>query len=298
MALINCPECGKQISDKAKKCIHCEKVFEEKKTKIKICNECGKEFNIDNTECSFCGCPLEKEKLGNSELVNMNTKKSKKDIKKIVAPMVMIIIIVVIVLGIYNVKVIKPQNTYNKAVALLDEGKYEEANTLFQAISVYKDVAEIQEQLKFESYSYSAISSLKQYLKNPDSYQPYEITFYESMNEEKISSENEEDKYPICIMNYGAQNGFGGNTTGYAICSYDKEKGSYKLLGTCDSLDEDEYDKDDEDDIYDLFICGVINIHKKNDNVVGTVDLSRLKNVLKNDSYTTIKIIEIGRAHV
>ena len=29
MAMINCPECGQEISDKAKKCIHCGKVFVE-----------------------------------------------------------------------------------------------------------------------------------------------------------------------------------------------------------------------------------------------------------------------------
>ena len=29
MAIINCPECGKEISDKAEKCIYCGKVFEE-----------------------------------------------------------------------------------------------------------------------------------------------------------------------------------------------------------------------------------------------------------------------------
>lgn len=29
MAIIKCPECENEISDKAKKCIHCGKVFEE-----------------------------------------------------------------------------------------------------------------------------------------------------------------------------------------------------------------------------------------------------------------------------
>ena len=31
MALIKCPECGKEISDKAKKCIHCGSITYEKK---------------------------------------------------------------------------------------------------------------------------------------------------------------------------------------------------------------------------------------------------------------------------
>jgi len=33
MALIKCPECGKEISDKAKKCIHCGSITYEKNCK-------------------------------------------------------------------------------------------------------------------------------------------------------------------------------------------------------------------------------------------------------------------------
>lgn len=42
MALITCPNCGEQISDKAKTCIHCgaNLIPEEKQ----ICQECGAEI--------------------------------------------------------------------------------------------------------------------------------------------------------------------------------------------------------------------------------------------------------------
>lgn len=59
MAMIKCPECGQEISDKAKKCIHCGNVFVEEKPKTKICPECGKENPIDAEECTQCGCPFE-----------------------------------------------------------------------------------------------------------------------------------------------------------------------------------------------------------------------------------------------
>ncbi len=37
MALINCPDCGEQISDSVEKCVHCGRVLTQKdKTKIKI----------------------------------------------------------------------------------------------------------------------------------------------------------------------------------------------------------------------------------------------------------------------
>lgn len=44
MALIKCPECGKEISDKSDKCIHCG--FPLTKTKNKICVINGKEYDL------------------------------------------------------------------------------------------------------------------------------------------------------------------------------------------------------------------------------------------------------------
>ena len=44
MALIKCPECGKEISDKSDKCIHCG--FPLIETKNTICNINGKEYDL------------------------------------------------------------------------------------------------------------------------------------------------------------------------------------------------------------------------------------------------------------
>jgi len=290
MAMINCPECGQEISDKAKKCIHCGKAFAEEKPETKVCSECGKEIPVDVTECPFCGCPIEDEK----PVANNTIEKNKKNTMKIIISIAVIVFVAIIGIAVYNIKVVKPKNTYKEAITLLEKGKYDEANELFNSIRGYNDVDVIQEQLKYESYAYSAINSLKQYLKNPDSYQPYEIKFYVSMGTEEgeISGDAEDEKYPICIMHYGAQNGFGGNTTSYAVFTYNSDIGEYEILGSCNSLDEDDYDKDDEDDVYDLFVCKIINLYRDGDDTVGSIDLSRLKTVLKNDAYSTIKIIE------
>ncbi|MFG6330687.1 MAG: zinc ribbon domain-containing protein [Lachnospiraceae bacterium] len=62
MAMIQCPECGQEISDKAKKCIHCGKVFVEEKPineEIK-CSECGAVLAETDEICPNCGCPVEK----------------------------------------------------------------------------------------------------------------------------------------------------------------------------------------------------------------------------------------------
>ena len=304
MAMIKCPECGQEISDKAKKCVHCGKILIEEKPETKICNECGNENPIDATECMHCGCPFDDEKEEEKkDVVSAITteKTTTKNMKKIIIPIVAAVLIIVVGLIVYNVKVVKPKNTYNEAMALLENGKYEEADKLLDSIEGYKDVETVQEQLKYESYAYSAINSLKQYLKNPDSYQPYEITFYASMgteedsansSESQIAEEAEDEKYPVCIMHYGAQNGFGGNTTSYAMFTYSTEKGEYEVLGSCDSLDEDDYDATDDEDVYDLLICKLINLYHDGDDTIGSIDLNRLKTVLKNDAYSTIKIIE------
>ena len=56
MAMIVCPNCGEQVSDRAKKCVHCGEILipEEKK----YCNECGTELEDGMTECPNCGCPM------------------------------------------------------------------------------------------------------------------------------------------------------------------------------------------------------------------------------------------------
>lgn len=303
MALIKCPNCGKEVSDKASKCIQCghEFVHQEKR----FCSECGTVIPDDVTQCPNCGCPIEdisKQDI-TSGSINQTVGK-KKNLAVIILPIVAVVLIAVVGVIFYNIKIVQPKKieaqnkaTYDEAIELLEKGKYAEANELFDTIKNYNDVETIQEQLKYESYAYSAINSLKKYLKNPDSYQPYEITFYSSMGnetgtDENTDTENEEEKYPVCIMHYGAQNGFGGNTTGYALCSYNSESEEYELLGTCDSLDEDDYDKDDEDEVYDFIICGIIKLYRDGEDTVGNIDLARLKTVLKNDAYSTIKIIE------
>lgn len=69
MALINCPNCGKQISDKAEVCPGCGYVIkkkeesEELQEKI-VCEECGAELTPDMDVCPNCGCPIEKANRG------------------------------------------------------------------------------------------------------------------------------------------------------------------------------------------------------------------------------------------
>lgn len=57
MPLINCPECGQQISDKAEKCVHCGHIM--KVAPKNLCEDCGAEIPDGATECPCCGCPVQ-----------------------------------------------------------------------------------------------------------------------------------------------------------------------------------------------------------------------------------------------
>ena len=49
MALINCPECGEQVSSNAEKCVHCGCTFV-------VCPECSKAYIAGDTNtCPYCG---------------------------------------------------------------------------------------------------------------------------------------------------------------------------------------------------------------------------------------------------
>ena len=55
MALIKCRECGKEVSDKAKKCVHCGCPIEKENIDSKVCNNCGYVLNKNDKFCPECG---------------------------------------------------------------------------------------------------------------------------------------------------------------------------------------------------------------------------------------------------
>lgn len=276
MALIKCPECGKEISDKA-------------------------------SNCPNCGCPIEKvevdtpiveKDISNVEQPVMESQTKKSKGIKVLIPIIIAVVVIAIIGGaVYNMKVIKPKKTYDEAVSLLQSGKYDDANELFNSIKGYEDVDTLQEELKYESRVFQCIKSIKERLKNPDSLQVYEVVFFSKEYKDDIEVndkmkealdnliENFGDE-PVCLMRYGAQNGFGGNTTSYGFFTYQSDDDAYVYLGSCDTLDEDEVDEDEET------ICSIINTIRDNFKEEGTVDIDRIKTILKDDNYTSIKIID------
>lgn len=97
--MIQCPECGREISGKAKKCVHCGKVLIEDVVPTQFCGECGKEIPAEAKDCPFCGCPIEKEDIQNSAVVE---KIAKKVNKKIITAVIAVAVVVAIGLLISN----------------------------------------------------------------------------------------------------------------------------------------------------------------------------------------------------
>lgn len=92
MAMITCPNCKEQVSDRAKKCVHCGIVLiQEEKRK---CEECGAELEESATVCQNCGCPV--EQLGNQaepQKVEVTSVKITKRAKIIIGIVIAILII-------------------------------------------------------------------------------------------------------------------------------------------------------------------------------------------------------------
>ena len=75
MAMIKCPKCGQEISDKSKKCVHCGNELIPEILCKKYCTECGKEVYNDALECPYCGNPLVKDEIEIKPHKNKNFKK-------------------------------------------------------------------------------------------------------------------------------------------------------------------------------------------------------------------------------
>ena len=261
------------------------------------CSECGKEISDKASACPNCGCPIKIENAETTNNTSQNQSNNKSNKKIIIIILLVMFVIMLLCAGfIFYLKVVQPQKTeerknatYKEAIELLENGKYEEGKDLLQTISEYKDVNHILDQIEWESYAYEAINCVKPHLKNPDSFQLYEIIFYAPKDEDGITITDTRNMRPIILMHYGAQNGFGGNTTGYAICNYEWDNREYNFVGSCKSLNEKDYN---EKDIEEMIICKTINIFRNDYDAIGNVDLNRIKTVLKNDAYITNKIIK------
>ena len=99
MAMIQCPNCGQQISDKAEKCVHCGMILKQENPKI--CSECGAILESGATICPNCGCPVENIKEEIPQQVEVTGVKVAKKTRKIaIVAAVFIVAIVISAIGV------------------------------------------------------------------------------------------------------------------------------------------------------------------------------------------------------
>jgi len=97
MALINCPYCGNQVSDKAETCVHCGKTL-IKGSDEKHCEECGTVLSEEDKVCPKCGCPVVDRNIDQKpvEIEKKVTKEQKNEKNKYIIPIVAIVAILII----------------------------------------------------------------------------------------------------------------------------------------------------------------------------------------------------------
>lgn len=104
MAMIQCPNCGESISDKAKRCIHCafELIPEEKI----FCSECGAELEKGETVCHKCGCPVETTDI--------------KAVKKNRKLLSIIVVVIVAIIAVFGIRVVQKQKAKQEYASNLE----------------------------------------------------------------------------------------------------------------------------------------------------------------------------------
>ena len=127
MAMITCPSCGEQISDKSEKCIHCGAFLPH----VFNCPECGQQLEEGAVVCPKCGCPVSKENTtetntANNKTINVGQEsqpvyfapKNPVPKKKIIAIIVVLILIVGGGIGAFlGVKAYKEKKAADEAAA-------------------------------------------------------------------------------------------------------------------------------------------------------------------------------------
>ena len=119
MAMISCPNCGKQISDKATMCVHCGYSLVEA-PKI-TCPECGAELSGGVNVCPSCGCPIEEPGSENKEQSPQQVELTKVNIKPSINKKVLgiaLIALIAIVGIVFGAKTAREKKAIEEAAAI------------------------------------------------------------------------------------------------------------------------------------------------------------------------------------
>lgn len=265
MALIRCPECGREISSLAKVCPH-------------------------------CGCPIHTADLTETAEKTEGGlfKLQKPDPKKIRLILLADVAAVVVMAVAVTFGVVLPKQralAYEKAIDLLETGNYAEGQSALMKLGDYKDAQEILEQTQFEVLAFSAIEDLRNNLKKPESLHVYSIDLYhlEKRTNDKVTiGESISLDKPMIVINYSAQNGFGGNTDEYYLSGYSVEEERYIALGNTKSLDLDRISQKDQNS-NEYLTTEMIQYLESECSREGSVNVQRINKILKYEAYSVVR---------
>lgn len=145
----------------------------------------------------------------------------------------------------------------------------------YNTIPVYDKLSE---KIKYESIAVKCLLNLKPILKNPNSLQANSISFYKSDSDDAV--------YPYVIINSSGQNGFGGYANSYSIFS---EK-DLSYAGSCSSLDFDDYNLKDEDDLYESIVCAIVLLYKEKEELSVDLDLHRINKIFSDNISPNVEV--------
>lgn len=135
MALIKCPECGKEISDKAESCPNCGCPVKSENSEIIQKDAIQEEFDNEGN-------------VSMDEAIKIEKPEKKPLSKKVIIGIVVAIVMVIIGTVVYFVTTADSRN-YKTGQEFYEKGKYEEAISKFSALGTYKDSKEMVEKCEY-----------------------------------------------------------------------------------------------------------------------------------------------------
>jgi len=200
------------------------------------CKACGNSFDHDaNKSCPFCGSSsfLTTEKIGELEqrrqddmYERIHAKEKIQEqrnsfIKLIIGACVGILLLIIISISFFSMSINKARlNKYNNAIALMEQGDYEEASAEFQKLGNYSDAKQYLEKIDM------LISERNTAYKNGKEY--YENARYDMAINEFIKCKNYEDSNDY--INKASNAIYDQAQTEYDSGNYEKAKNLLSLI--------------------------------------------------------------------
>lgn len=321
MALIICPECGKEYSDRAVCCPTCACPTRLSQKSLA--------YTVQHTSIALDDHTHDKHTRNNGGSTKTRRKKMLYTIIPITVGLLIVIVFVAAVIRAskkrktIDLENAEMKDTYEKAVHLQMIGSFSEAKELFSQITGYGDASEREtyceaqllctvgnyssayELLKtipdyegtrrllvhiyYETRFFEAIIHLRSIMKNPESLQLNSVKVYYA-GESGLSYSLET---PVFVSSTSGQNGFGGYSMNYECLYQSKGETKYKVLATCRSLDDDEYDSSSDDELIEWAGCVLIRgIMKNCSEIQDAMDFNRVNRIINSKNYLSIRRID------